>query len=78
MPTPNGPTATAMVPFGGAVVDTLWPAHAKAARALQKDIEATHWVEDDEDEAKASGAHAEHIEAGRQAGKTRVVYLGKG
>ena len=69
--------ATAFVPVGGAVVDTLFPAHAMAARALQKDIEATHWVEADEDEAKASGAHDGHVEAGRQAGKTRVVYLGK-
>jgi len=70
-------TATAAIPFGGAVVDTLFPAHAMAARALQKDIEATHWVEADEDDAKASGAHDGHVEAGRQAGKSRVVYLGK-
>jgi hypothetical protein len=70
-------TATAAIPFGGAVVDTLWPAHAMAARALQKDIEATHWVEEHEEEAKASGAHAGHVEAGRAAGKTRVVYLGR-
>ena len=70
-------TATAAVPFAGAVVDTLFPAHALAAGALQKDIEATHWVEDDEDEAKSSGAHDRHIEAGRQAGKKRVVYVGR-
>lgn len=71
-------TATAAVPFAGAVVDTLFPAHALAAGALQKDIESTHWVEEDEGEARASGTHERHVEAGRAAGKRRVVYLGRG
>ncbi len=71
-------TATAAVPFAGAVVDTLFPAHALAAGALQKDIESTHWVEEHEEEARASGAHDRHVEAGRAAGKRRVVYLGRG
>ena len=31
-------TATAAVPFAGAVVDTLFVAHAMAAKALQKDM----------------------------------------
>lgn len=69
-------TATAAVPFAGAVVDTLWPAHAMAAKALQKDIESTHWVEEPEDDARASGAHERHVAAGKAAGKRRVVYLG--
>lgn len=70
-------TATAAVPFAGAVVDTLFPAHAMAANALQKDIESTHWVEAHEEEARASGAHDRHVEASRAAGKRRVVYLGR-
>ena len=70
-------TATAAVPFAGAVVDTLFPAHALAAGALQKDIESTHWVEEHEADARASGAHDRHVEAGRAAGKRRVVYLGR-
>lgn len=70
-------TATAAVPFAGAVVDTLWPAHAMAAKALQKDIESTHWVEEDEEHARSSGAHDRHVEASRAAGKRRVVYLGR-
>ena len=51
---------------------------SEAAGALQKDIESTHWVEEHEEEAKASGAHDRHVEASRAAGKKRVVYLGRG
>ena len=65
------------MPLAGAVVDTLFPAHALAAGALQKDIESTHWVEEDEDHAKSTGAHDRHLEASRAAGKKRVVYLGR-
>lgn len=70
-------TAGEGIPLLPDLVDTLFQGHSLAAKALQKDIESTHWVEDDEDEAKASGAHDGHVEAGRQAGKTRVVYLGR-
>lgn len=69
-------TATAAVPFAGAVVDTLFPAHLMAAKALQKDIEATHWVEANEREAKASGDHDRHVAAMRaDPKKRRIVYL---
>jgi len=69
-------TATAAVPFAGAVVDTLFPAHLMAARALQKDIETTHWVEANEREAKASGEHERHLAAMRaDPKKRRIVYL---
>lgn len=71
-------TATGAVPFLGAVVDTLFPGHALAAKALMEHIETTHWVEDDEETAKASGAHDRHHEAARTAGKKRVIYLGLG
>ena len=69
-------TATAAVPFAGAVVDTLFPAHLMAAKALQKDIETTHWVEANEREAKASGDHDRHVAAMRaDPKKRRIVYL---
>ena len=69
-------TATAAVPFAGAVVDTLFPAHLMAAKALQKDIETTHWVEANEREARASGDHDRHVAAMRaDPKKRRIVYL---
>ncbi|AQR61370.1 hypothetical protein BZG35_06670 [Brevundimonas sp. LM2] len=69
-------TATAAVPFAGAVVDTLFPAHLMAAKALQKDIETTHWVEANEREARASGDHETHLAALRaDPKKRRIVYL---
>ncbi|WP_269514326.1 DUF4112 domain-containing protein [Brevundimonas subvibrioides] len=69
-------TATAAVPFAGAVVDTLFPAHLLAARALQKDIETTHWVEANEREARASGEHDRHVAKMRaDPKKRRIVYL---
>lgn len=71
-------TATGAVPFLGAVVDTLFPGHALAAKALQQHIETTHWVEDHEEGAKASGAHERHLETATREGKKRVIYLGLG
>lgn len=69
-------TATAVVPFAGAVVDTLFPAHLLAAKALQKDIETTHWVEANEREARASGEHDRHVAMMRaDPKKRRIVYL---
>ncbi|MNR69173.1 hypothetical protein D3C85_1942450 [compost metagenome] len=47
-----------------------------AARALQKDIETTHWVEDSEASATASGEHERHlIEMRADRKKRRIVYL---
>lgn len=69
-------TATGAVPIAGDVVDTLFPGHLMAARALQKEIESTHWVEANEAEAKASGEHDRHLETVRTNEKLkRVVYL---
>lgn len=65
------------IPFLPDLVDTVFQGHSLAAGALQKDIESTHWVEEDERHAKSSGAHDRHLEASRQAGKRRVVYLGR-
>ena len=67
--------ATSEVPVVGDAIDFLFPGHLMAAKALQKDIESTHWVEANERDAKASGAHEGHVSAMRAAGRKRLVYL---
>lgn len=58
------------------VVDVLFPGHLMAAKALQKDIEGTHWVEANEREARANGDHERHLaEMRRKGGLRRLVYL---
>lgn len=72
-------SAAGEVPFvglAGDAIDFLFPGHLMAAKALQKDIETTHWVEANEREARASGAHADHIADMRRNPKLRrIVYL---
>lgn len=64
------------VPFAPDVVDFFFPGHLMAAKALQKDIETTHWVEANESEARASGEHDRHVAAMRaDPRKRRIVYL---
>ena len=69
-------TATGTVPLAGDIVDTFFPGQLMAARALQKHIESTHWVEDTEANARASGDHEMH-EARVKNDQTlkRIVYL---
>ncbi|MFA4939166.1 DUF4112 domain-containing protein [Brevundimonas sp.] len=69
-------TATGTVPIAGDIVDTFFPGQLMAARALQKHIESTHWVEDTEANARTSGDHEMH-EARVENDKTlkRIVYL---
>lgn len=64
-----------VIPFAPDVVDMLFPGHLMAARALQKDIETTHWVEDSEKVARAAGQHEHHLDRMRREGKRRIVYL---
>lgn len=68
-------TATSVVgegvPVLPDVVDVFFQGHAYAARALQKDIESTHWVE----ASRRDGGHDSHVADMRAAGKRRVVYL---
>jgi len=65
-----------VVPFVPDVVDFFFPGHLMAAKALQKDIETTHWVEANEREARASGEHERHVdEMRRRPGLKRIVYL---
>ena len=62
--------------FVPSVADVLFQGHLLAARALQKDIETTHWVEASEREARATGEHERHVaEMRRKGGLRRVVYL---
>ena len=62
--------------FVPSVVDVLFPGHLLAAKALQKDIETTHWVEANEREARATGEHERHLaEMQRKGGLRRVAYL---
>ena len=65
-----------VIPFAPDVVDFFFPGHLLAAKALQKDIESTHWVEANEREARASGAHDRHLADMRRNPKLRrLVYL---
>jgi hypothetical protein len=65
------------VPFAGDAIDALFPGHLLAARALQKHIETTHWVEMSEREARDQGLHDTHRADMRQDRKLkRVIYLG--
>ena len=58
------------------LIDVVFQGHLLAAKALQKDIESTHWVEANEREAKASGAHEGHLaDMRRKPGLRRIVYL---
>ncbi|RZJ29707.1 MAG: DUF4112 domain-containing protein [Brevundimonas sp.] len=72
-------TAVGEVPFLDfvpSVVDVLFPGHLMAAKALQKDIESTHWVEAREQDARASGEHDRHVARVKADPKLRrVVYL---
>jgi len=62
--------------FVPSVVDVLFPGHLLAAKALQKDIETTHWVEANEREARVTGEHERHLaEMQRKGGLRRVAYL---
>lgn len=64
------------VPFAPDVIDFFFPGHLMAAKALQKDIETTHWVEASERDARASGAHDRHVADMRaDPKKRRIVYL---
>ncbi|HEY0051915.1 MAG TPA: DUF4112 domain-containing protein [Caulobacteraceae bacterium] len=68
-------TAVGSVPILGDAIDTILPAHLMAARALQKDIETTHWVNGSARAAKASGDHDRHAADARAAKRRRVVYF---
>ena len=55
-------TATGEVPILGDAVDFFFQGHLLAAKALQAEMEQTHWIEAREADAKASGEHERHME----------------
>ncbi|GAD59725.1 DUF4112 domain-containing protein [Brevundimonas sp. BAL450] len=67
--------AVTEIPVAGSVVDFFFVGHQFAGRTLQKEIEATHWVEANGREAKTSGDHERHLADMRAAGRKRIVYL---
>ena len=64
-----------VIPFAPDVVDFFFQGHLLAAKALQKDIESTHWVEARERDARAAGDHDGHLAEMRSQKKRRIVYL---
>lgn len=65
-----------VIPFVPDIADILFPGHLMAAKALQKEMEQTHWVEANEAEARASGAHEKHLaDMQRNPKLRRMVYL---
>lgn len=69
-------TATGTVPLIGDAVDTFFPGHLMAVKALQKEIESTHWVEADQASSVASGEHDRHLATVRANPRLkRLVYL---
>lgn len=69
-------TATGTVPLAGDIVDTFFPGQLLAARALQKEIAETHWVEGTRAAAEASGENDRHHQLLRsRSDLKRIVYL---
>jgi len=69
-------SATTELFLVGDVVDFFFPGHLMAAKALQAEIERTHWVEGSARDARASGEHELHLERVRTDPKLkRIVYL---
>lgn len=66
---------TTETPIIGSVIDFFFLGHMMAAKALQKEIETTHWVEASQRDAKASGDHARHLAEMKAERKRRLVYL---
>ncbi len=67
---------TTEIPIAGDLIDTVFQGHGMAAKALQKDIESTHWIEGTQKDAEAAGLHDSHKDEMRRTGKRRIVYLG--
>lgn len=63
------------VPILGGWVDFFYRGHAMAARAIQRDLERTLYVEGRYRDAVAGGEHQAHRAEMRAQGKKRIVYL---
>lgn len=63
------------IPVLGGYADFVYRGHAMAARAIQRDLEKTLYVEGRFRDARESGEHASHRAEMRAQRKTRMVYL---
>jgi hypothetical protein len=63
------------VPVVGDVFDFFFRAHAMSARMLNREIDATHFVDESLAEARAGDRLAGHHAARSAAGKSRLVFL---
>lgn len=65
-----------VIPFAPDVIDFFFPGHLMAARALQAEMERTHFVEGTQAEAEAAGAHEGHAAHVRDHPTLkRLIYL---
>jgi hypothetical protein len=59
----------------GDIFDFFFRAHARSARALMADMERTHYADESETAAQASGRLEGHRAEMRAAGRKRLVFL---
>ena len=59
----------------GDLFDFFFRAHARAAKTLMRELDRTHYVEDNEAAARAAGRFEQHQAEMRAAGRKRVVFL---
>ncbi|MBC6983692.1 DUF4112 domain-containing protein [Caulobacter sp. 17J80-11] len=71
-------TVMGAVPFLSAILDVFFQGHLYASRAIQKEIERTHWVGESLAGARAGGRVEQHLADMRANRKKRVVFLGGG
>lgn len=64
-----------VIPVLGGFADILFQGHLLAARALQRDIETAHYVEESWRAARDQGLFDQHRSAMAAAGKRRLVFL---
>ena len=74
----GGDALVGEVPLIGDAFDFLFRAHARAARMLTAELDRTHYVEDSEAAARASGRLDQHRAEMRAAGRKHLVFLHDG
>jgi hypothetical protein len=67
---------TDILPVFGGLLDFTFRFPRMTARAIQKEIERTYWVEKSWSEVKAAGDYHRYWEEARTQKKSRVVFLG--
>lgn len=70
-------SVTGEIPAAGDLFDVWLRAHARMARALERDMERTHYVEESRAAATAGGRlERHHRDMHNTGGKRRIVFLG--